>query len=553
MCACLPLKTVRRIQAALVGCIIGLAWACRLGAADELPSRVVILANSLDPDSIAIARHYAAVRGVPRENIVTLPLSSAETIAWPEFVTTLWQPLLAQLVQSRWIDAVVMDGTDAVGRRTYAAYSHRLAALVVCRGVPLRIDHDPAMLPDSVGARITRQFRTNAGAVDSELSLLAQPNYPINGLVPNPLFGNDRPTSLVLGSVVKVGRLDGPSAADAMDLVDRALAAERRGLRGRAYVDFSGRDPVGDRWLESVCAQLGSEPFDVEIDRAAEPFSDEARFDAPALYFGWYARDITGPMAPAAFRFPEGAITLHIHSYSAVTLRSSTTGWVGPLIARGAAAAFGNVREPYLQQTHRPDLLLRALLRGATLADAAYYALPSLSWQGIVIGDPLYRPFARAANRESAGPDASSDGYAALAQLRQSVSAGNRATALAAGEDELRKSGSLSLAVSLAEMNASDGQISAARSALAVAKLPTVFPADQWGLARGAAVLCTRLGLTERANSIWLRLLASPGLPLPLRHKWLPAAIAAADAAGDQEQSAVWRAELAAPASALPN
>ena len=36
----------------------------------------------------------------------------------------------------------------------------------------------------------------------------------------------------------------------------------------------------------------------------------------------------------------------------------------------------------------------RALSAGRTLGDAAYYALPALSWQTIVIGDPLYRPFA---------------------------------------------------------------------------------------------------------------------------------------------------------------
>ena len=36
---------------------------------------------------------------------------------------------------------------------------------------------------------------------------------------------------------------------------------------------------------------------------------------------------------------------------------------------------------------------MRALSRGQTLGEAAYYALPALSWQAVVIGDPLYRPF----------------------------------------------------------------------------------------------------------------------------------------------------------------
>jgi len=44
---------------------------------------------------------------------------------------------------------------------------------------------------------------------------------------------------------------------------------------------------------------------------------------------------------------------------------------------------------------HRPHLLLRALARGHNFGDAVYYALPALSWQGVAIGDPLYRPFGK--------------------------------------------------------------------------------------------------------------------------------------------------------------
>lgn len=552
-CACSSLGFSRRIHAVLIALTIGLVAVARLVGKDDGFARVLILANQSDPDSLAIARHYAAVRHVPLENIIALPLSSAETIGWPEFIATLWQPLLDVLVNAGWVDAVPMAMTDGVGRRTYGAHSHRIAALVVCRGVPLRLDHSPALLPEAVAGRINHQFRTNAGAVDSELSLLAQPNYPINGLVPNPLFSNDRPTPLALGSVIRVGRLDGPRAADAMALVDRAVAAERRGLRGRAYVDFSNRDPLGNRWLESVSAQLRTERFDVQIDRNDAPFPAEARFDAPALYFGWYARDISGPMFPPTFRFPEGAVALHIHSYSAVTVRSASAGWVGPLVARGAAAAFGNVHEPYLQQTHRPDLLLQALLRGATLAEAAYYALPSLSWQGVVIGDPLYRPFAQPANTDPAGERAELDDYATLALIRLSVIAGKTDEALALGERALSRFGSLAVAVTLAQLRLSQGQEQEARDALAAANLPAAFPADQWGLAYSAAAIASRLGLRDHASLLWNRLLASPGLLLELRQKWLPVAISAADAAGDTKQSALWRVEFASGTSVTPN
>jgi hypothetical protein len=37
----------------------------------------------------------------------------------------------------------------------------------------------------------------------------------------------------------------------------------------------------------------------------------------------------------------------------------------------------------------RPDYLLPAYYQGRTLAESYYQALPLLSWQGVVLGDPL--------------------------------------------------------------------------------------------------------------------------------------------------------------------
>jgi uncharacterized protein (TIGR03790 family) len=55
----------------------------------------------------------------------------------------------------------------------------------------------------------------------------------------------------------------------------------------------------------------------------------------------------------------------------------------------GATGVSGNVYEPYLPGCARPDYLLPAYFQGRTLADSYYLSLPFLSWQGIVLGDPL--------------------------------------------------------------------------------------------------------------------------------------------------------------------
>ena len=201
-------------------------------------------------------------------------------------------------------------------------------------------------------------------------------------------------------------------------------------------MDIAGRDAVGDGWLENVVTQLAALGFDTSVDRESATMPVTARIDAPVLYFGWYASDLNGPFALPGFQFPPGAIAIHIHSFSANTLRVSNSGWTGPLIARGVTATVGNVYEPYLQFTHRPNLFLRALARGATLVDAAYYSLQALSWQAILIGDPLYRPFAISGEQQIqnlAQLPPRLVGYAVLRRMRQLDDAkrSGEATALA--------------------------------------------------------------------------------------------------------------------------
>ena len=112
-----------------------------------------------------------------------------------------------------------------------------------------------------------------------------------------------------------------------------------------------------------------------------------------ALYYGWYTGDMIGPFTDPAFRFVPGAIAVHIHSFSANTLRNPAANWVGPLLTKGAAASIGNVYEPYLQLTSHLDVLNDRLLHGFTFAESAYMSMQGLSWMSVMVGDPLYRPY----------------------------------------------------------------------------------------------------------------------------------------------------------------
>jgi uncharacterized protein (TIGR03790 family) len=509
--------------------------------------RVVIVANSDSPDSVAIAQYYSEVRKVPMANVIELKMPMAETISWPEFVAKVWQPLEDELVRRGWIDAIAMDLFDQVGRRKYAVSGHRIAALVLCRGVPLRIMNDPALFRELSPLTDHPEFRTNQGAVDSELSLLAQTDYPINASVPNPLFGNAHPSDAERSQVVEVSRLDGPTAADALALVDHAAEAEQKGLLGRAYVDIAGPHESGDLWLERAAGVISDMGYDLSVSHGPATLPGSARFDAPALYFGWYTQDMNGPFALPGFRFPPGAIAVHIHSFSAHTLRSATEGWCGPLVARGVTATLGNVYEPYLEYLHRPDLFMEALGRGDDLVDAAYYALPVLSWQSIVIGDPLYRPFAvplAGQTKDLSALPPQLAGYVVIRKMMALDAAGKPADAISAGKDGMHQFPNLALGLALAERLDDAGIKDQAVWWLAEAARSADTTAGDWGLIRDSAHFLAIHGGAAEATDLYRKLFLIDSIPVSVRTSWLEEARVAALDSGDTGQAAEWKDEM---------
>ena len=488
--------------------------------ADPLAAPVIILANASQPESVELARYYAQRREIPAANVVALPLPTDETVSWPVFIDSVWQPLQDELIRRGWIDAKAKDGKDAAGRKRIAANGHRISYLVLCRGVPLRIAEDNARIVKTAFIAANPQLRTNQASIDSELATLAQDEPAITGIVANPLFRNANPTPAILNQVIRVSRLDGPDVASVRALVDNALVAERDGLMGRAYVDIGGPYPEGDRWLTEVAGTVAGLGFDTSVDRQPGTFGAADRFDAPALYFGWYAPALNGPMALPGFHFPPGAIALHIHSFSAPTVRSPSEAWVGPLVARGVTATVGNVFEPYLDLTHDPRALLAVLRAGGTFGDAVAAAQPALSWQTVAVGGPLYRPFAVSLDLQlsrRADLPAERGDYAVIRQSHRLEALGAETEALALLRREIGARPSLPLALALADKLQAVGDRDGAIATLSATYSGMELAASDWGMGRAIAQKFTALGVNDEARAIYRRLLAAPDLPDELR------------------------------------
>ena len=340
------------------------------------PSEVVVVANVRVRESLELAEHYMEKRRIPLQQLIRLGTTTEERCSRQEYDEQIKKPIRQALAR---IDP-----------------KKRIRCLVVMYGVPLAIkpSESESAVPWQSGATGTQ------AAVDSELALVSVEDYPLDGWLPNPYFLGFRAPMFKRDEVLIVGRLDGPNPATVRRLIDDAVAVEREGLQGVAYFDA--------RWPKPQATNLqGYALYDSSIHAAAEAIRKngrmEVRLDAreellqpgeapnAALYCGWYSlgRYID------AFSWARGAVGYHIASAECTTLkRRGAQVWCKRMLEEGVAATIGPVNEPYVQGFPLPELFFAHLSEGyLSLGESYLVSQPYLSWQMVLIGDPLYQPF----------------------------------------------------------------------------------------------------------------------------------------------------------------
>ena len=387
--------------------------ACRLGWALE-PNEILVVANTDSAASVRLARYYCQRRSIPPGNVIPVSLGTSlrDSISRKDYdkrlagpirrifstrkdlehirclVTTYGvpfkvgrrEPLAGFDTQLKQLRQLQQEQKDAVaqleqkGQADSAVYRERRARLA-----QIQMDMD----------RITG--KETEASVDSELSLVLCNAYELYRWQPNALrSGAPQPFKTLM-----VSRLDGPNYGVAKGLIDKALATEDKGLTGTACIDSRGlfaKDMYSyfDQSLRdlAILTRLRT-PFPVEEERT-EALFPPGSCPQTALYCGWYSLK----KYVDAFDFVDGAVGFHIASLEAARLRDpNSTQWCPAMLMDGITATLGAVTEPYLHAFPEPKAFFLALFDGHCLVEAFYLTKPFNSWQMLLIGDPLYRPF----------------------------------------------------------------------------------------------------------------------------------------------------------------
>lgn len=395
------------------------------------PAEILVIANDKVAGSEALARHYMAQRAIPETHLLLVGMPEGETCSREAY-----ERLLLKQVRQKLAALAPM---------------HTIRCLVPVYGIPLKVAA-PALTPreketvaelrkdeaeveallkatpdnekakretllcklSDIQARLKTYNRSDQrAAVDSELALARVYDYPLAGWMPNPNFVGfqDRPTEIEKEQVLLVSRLDGPTPEIVRRIMDDSLAVEEKGLGGVAYFDARWPRPETDQRLDAYRA------FDLSIHLAAvrlqstgkmavvindqETLFQKGQAPDSALYCGWYSL----AQYVDAFEFARGAVAYHVASSECSTLKEPDSQvWCKRLLEEGVAATIGPTSEPYLQSFTVPEIFFDLLSAGRlTLAECYAQATPFLSWQMVLIGDPLYRPFRPTGGRTNGG------------------------------------------------------------------------------------------------------------------------------------------------------
>ena len=380
----MPARCLYALSVCLVASMLHPAGVCA-----QTGANVIVVANEALPASVEIAEYYVQRRQVPANQLLKIRTSVADQISRQEFQATIHEPIIAWLVRTGSID--------------------RILYVVLTKGVPLRI-------AGPGGGRTT-----TIASVDSELTLMyrrmtGQAVSP-SGNVTNPYFlGDAQPStarrfSHVAQDIYLVTRLDGFTTADVKALIDRSLAPA---TAGRVILDQrAGMTDKPNEWLAAAAKKLEAQGLGERVVLEQSSRLVEGQKDVIG-YYSWGSNDPSLTSRAPTIGFAPGALASLFVSTDARTFTEPPAEWkpgpweskqsyhagspqslTGDLIRAGVTGVAGYVNEPYLDTSIRPDILFPAYFAGFNLAEAFYLALPALSWQTVIIGDPLCAPFAR--------------------------------------------------------------------------------------------------------------------------------------------------------------
>lgn len=309
-----------------------------------VPETLGIVVNANDPQSVELGRQYARIRGVPASNIIQLRLPKVNYIAKHLMVRELER------------------------LRAAPAYD-KLLAFALAFDKPYKVDANQSITSAISQGIATMTWKGSCNATVENPDADATAGVRLNA----------KPSMLLFG---------GGSLAESVALASRGKAAD-------------ASDPPGDVFLVKTNNTARSRPREASMDRALASVGEEitvtvTKAQALTAKAGVIGFQTGLPVLKdlGTFNFLPGAFADHLTSFGGAIGENRGQTPITELIRTGATASYGTVREPcnFPEKFPDPERLLRNYLHGDSIIEAYWKSL-SMTTEGLLIGEPLARPF----------------------------------------------------------------------------------------------------------------------------------------------------------------
>lgn len=432
-------RSAARRRALAPACIIiALCGAAGTTQAQLQEQNVLLVYNSLRADSLAVRNLYIAARpGVHQFDLATSAIGTA-SVSRQQYVDHIRTPI------KEFINGV-HTGNDL---------SQQIMAIALTRGIPTQIvgtnEFNPTSSWSSVDSDLTllQQDLEAAGTGSLPFRYNGIVDNPYHQRINQPITGFSRAnvqtqrswafqagpswvvSGLTPGDMYLVCRLDSaptdvgtPEEITSLEHIARLIERSQNLIVPRCGVqslldeydgpnelddDSFGPNFPGRQDFENTASILGVNGFTVLHDKTTDfieghELPDQIR---PVLVLGTYGENhkiVPGNEDPPGDGVYVFTYNLHpaamFVSYESFNGNSIITGGqrsdhqqVLDFIGHGGSFTIAQIREPFTFAVADLEYLTQnMLLHGMTYAEAAYSAIPGISWQLVAVGDPLAR------------------------------------------------------------------------------------------------------------------------------------------------------------------
>lgn len=344
----------------------------------------VLIVDPTNPESLHVANHYRAARGLPATNVLYMAPGAASYASQAAVQVEGFLGTLANRRLDDHIDHVILPS----GGNFYVP-----AAGLVSDGC-FPVNRFATPLAYTMARQANRVLASNL--ISTDVNEFYSGGWTARAFDSTQAWLGGVPSSdpsarrYYLGTMLGYTGANGNTRAEVLAMIDRSVAAD-------------GTMPAGTFYYMQTTDPARSGPrhgdFPMALTRLAllgatgEHLHDvlpSGRNDALGVMTGWATPDILG----TPFTLLAGSFADHLTSHAATFDETSQTK-MALWITKGASGTAGTVEEPCNYPAKFPDARLHVAYRsGLTLGEAWFRSLAGVPFQGLFTGDPLTRPWA---------------------------------------------------------------------------------------------------------------------------------------------------------------